>query len=205
MIGDEAEVAAFCLREHPRLVAALTLYSGDDALAEQLAHAALVRVVDDWPRTRRLAAPEAWLHRVGMQLADSWWARRSAGRWARSRVPDGLEDVPDEELANRIAVRRAMALIPRRQRQALLLRAVADCSLADAAGALRLQPHTVASLTSAALVHLRAHLGEYWPAPPPRPQPAPVEDTTPPPVPEPDDHTLWRPQPVAPPPRNGAA
>jgi DNA-directed RNA polymerase specialized sigma24 family protein len=37
----ESEFAAFCIKEHPRLVGALSLYCGDRVLAEELAQDAL--------------------------------------------------------------------------------------------------------------------------------------------------------------------
>lgn len=180
--GDGAEIAAFCRDEHPRLVGLLGLYCGDAARAEDLAHAALVRVVDDWPRTRALAAPDARLLGVGMALAD-----------AGSRRPRPGPDVGDR-LA---AVRAALPRVPRRERQVLLLRLYARCSLADTAAVVRLPPGAVASLTARGLRRLRAEMGDWWPVragddetPPPAGMPDPVG-------PQEDGHDLWRPPPSA--------
>ncbi len=187
--GDAAEVTAFCRDEHPRLVGLLGLYCGDAVLAADAAVAALVRVVDDWPRTRAHRSPGARLLGVGMALAD-----------ARRRRPAPAGGAPADAVE---AVRAALGQVPRRERQVLLLRLYAGCSLADTAGVLRLPPGVVASLTARGLHRLRAEMGGWWPrrshdeetpAPLPAaaPEPAPAAD---------DDHELWRP----PPPRETAS
>src|SRR5680860_1449248 len=84
-LTSDAELVAFCEREHPRLVGALSLYTNNTAVAEELAQEALVRVMDAWPRVRTMAAPGAWAHRVAMNLAASWFRRRSVERRALAR------------------------------------------------------------------------------------------------------------------------
>jgi len=186
--GDVAAIAAFCRRQHPPLVGLLGLYCGDDDLAERLAHEALVRMVDDWPRTRRNPS-DARLFAIGMALAD---AR------PRGRAPAGVRRDDDEA---REAVREAVVALPRRERQVLLLRLLAGCSMADTAGALGQRPVEVATLTRQGLAHLRAALGpragardpghdavdpsEPWTEETPAPAPAWQPDE--------DDHELWRP------------
>jgi DNA-directed RNA polymerase specialized sigma24 family protein len=164
---DEQEVELFCLREHPRLLGALRLYCGDPALARGLAHLALVKVVDDWPHTRRLSAPDLRLLHVGMQLADSRRARAraarlagAAGRAARAAGRAGSA----EARATRLMWSRALISLPRRERAVLVLRAYADCSLAETALVMGVGPGVVASLTASALYSLRSRLGEYWPS-----------------------------------------
>jgi len=183
--GDAAEITAFCRDEHPRLVGLLGLYCGDAALAEDLALAALVRVVDDWGRTRVLPSPGARLLQVGMALADR-----------RRRRPPPVPAAPADA---RAAVRAALGQVPRRERQVLLLRRYAGCSLADTASVLRLPPGAVASLTARGLHRLRAEMGEWWPRrsrdeETPAPQLAGAAAAAPEPVvAEDDDHELWRP------------
>jgi len=187
--GDAAEITAFCRDEHPRLVGLLGLYCGDAALAEDLALAALVRVVDDWPRTRALPSPGARLLQVGMALAD------------RRRRPPPVPATPADA---RAAVRAALGQVPRRERQVLLLRLYAGCSLADTATVLRLPPGVVASLTARGLRRLRAAMGDWWPRrsrDEETPAPLPAAPASEPGVAEDDDHELWRP----PPPRGTAS
>ena len=89
-------MATFCAAQHGRLVGSLTLYCGDRDVAEVLAQETLVRVCRDWNRVRTMAAPAAWAHRVGLNLANSWYTRRRAERRATERLsarPDGRRDV----------------------------------------------------------------------------------------------------------------
>jgi DNA-directed RNA polymerase specialized sigma24 family protein len=53
-----------CEREHPRLVRALDLWSGDLALAEAVAEDALVALWRRWPAGRR----PTWLYEVALDL-----------------------------------------------------------------------------------------------------------------------------------------
>lgn len=156
----DSEQAAFCRREHPRLVGALTLYSGDRGLAEELAQEALARACRAWPRVAAMAAPGAWVHRVAINLAKRhfrrqrlWQAvlRRHAGR-----APD---DHHDEDVAATLAVRAAVAALPPRQRTALVLRYYSDLPVAEVAAAMGCAPGTVKALTHKAVARLREHGG----------------------------------------------
>lgn len=79
------DLSAFCQREHPRLVGALSLYCGDALLAQELAQEALVRVCQRWEQVHAKGSPQAWAHRVALNLAHSWYRRRSAERRALAR------------------------------------------------------------------------------------------------------------------------
>src|SRR5918992_733978 len=106
--GAPGDLTAFCRREHPRLVGALSLYCGDLFLAEELAQEALARVCRDWSRVRRMDHPAAWAQRVAINLANSQFRRRAAERRARQRLEAGAmqhEDAPDAAVA--ITVRTA--------------------------------------------------------------------------------------------------
>ena len=156
---DRAELTAFCVREHPRLVGALSLYCGDADVAAEVAQEALIRAVRDWPKVREMAAPGAWVHRVGMNLASSWFRRRGAERRAYSRVAGAQAAVtPDADDA--LAVRSVVAALPERQRQVIVLRFYLGMSVAEVADCLGASADAVAALTHRAVRTLRAHLGE---------------------------------------------
>lgn len=150
---------AFCRREHPRLVGALSLYCGDPGLAEELAQEALIRAVDDWDTVSAMAAPGAWVHRVAMNLAASAFRRRGAERRARARLPRQRVHA-DPDPADAVAIRRAVAALPERQRRVLVLRYFLDWPLEDAAQAMGLTGQAAASLTYRAVQALRDELGE---------------------------------------------
>jgi RNA polymerase sigma-70 factor, ECF subfamily len=152
---DRDDVAAFCRREWPRLIGTLSLYLGDDDLAQEFAQETLARICRDWRKVSRLDAPGAWAHRVALNLAHSHFRRRVVARRLGHRVAVADRvDPPDTAVA--VAVRAALALLPERQRVAVVLRFWVDLSVADTAAAMRCAPGTVKSLTHDAIANLRA-------------------------------------------------
>jgi RNA polymerase sigma-70 factor (sigma-E family) len=149
----------FCRREHPRLVGALTLHCGDAHVAAELAQEALARACDRWEQVRGMDAPGAWVHRVALNLASSWFRRRAAERRAAARVAAGQVEDLGPDRADVLAVRAALAGLPPRQRTALVLRYYSDLSVEQTAGAMGCAPGTVKSLTSQALAALRERAG----------------------------------------------
>ena len=155
----DRELHHFCVREHPRLVGALTLHCGDRHVAAELAQEALVRVCESWPTVSQMEAPGAWLHRVALNLSSSYFRRRTAERRARDRYSSRqVEEAPPDH-ATAVAVRSAVAKLPPRQRTALVLRFYSDLSVEQAAEAMSCAPGTVKSLTSQALASLRSSTG----------------------------------------------
>lgn len=152
----EEELSLFCHTEYPRLVGALSLYCGDRWLAEELAQESMVRVVRDWSKVRNLAAPGAWAHRAAINLANSHFRRTVAERRARHRMAarDNLiQENPDTPTA--LAVRDALASLPKRQRAVIVLRFFADLSVREVADLLDCPEGTVKSFTARALRGLR--------------------------------------------------
>lgn len=158
-VTDDTELAALCRREHPRLVGTLSLYTGDAGLAQELAQEALERVVASWPQVRRMPAPGAWAHRVGINLANSHFRRRGAERRARAREEARSAHLPIEaDAAWALDVRRAVAQLPKRQRAVVVLRFFADLSVHEVADLLGITDGTVKSSSAAALTTLRSVL-----------------------------------------------
>lgn len=150
----DEELAAFCEREHTRVLGILTLYVGDVHQAEELAQDALVKLCKNWPRVRAMARPEAWLTTVAMNLARSMFRRRYAARRALARhgpEPSTLQ----HEHADVLAVRDAVAALPRRTREAVIHRWFLGRSVHETAQAMDCAEGTVRSLTSRGLSALR--------------------------------------------------
>jgi RNA polymerase sigma-70 factor (ECF subfamily) len=161
MDDDIGGLDAFCHGVHPALVGSLTLYVGDRELARELAQETLARVCQHWSRVQRMDAPQAWAHRVAMNLANSWFRRRKAERAAVARM-GGLRQSDDtgetgdgRHRGDVLAVRAAVAALPKRQRAALILRYYRDLSVEQAAAELGCRPGTVKALTSQAIASLR--------------------------------------------------
>src|SRR5581483_8077717 len=107
-----ADCETFCRALGPRLVGSLLLFTGDRALAEELAQEALARAFQHWDRVGTMAAPEAWAYRVAFNLARSSFRRRAverrAQRGALGAGPVGF-DAADPAVA--VAVRAAVAAL----------------------------------------------------------------------------------------------
>ena len=150
----DEELAAFCEREHTRVLGILTLYVGDVHQAEELTQDALVKLCKHWPRVRGMARPEAWLTTVAMNLARSMFRRRYAARRALARHgPDA--SVQQHEHADVLAVREAVAALPPRTREAVIYRWFLGHSVRETAVAMNCQDGTVRSLASRGLSTLR--------------------------------------------------
>lgn len=157
--SQTAELEEFCRSEHVRLVGLLTLHVGDVGTAEELAQDAFARVCEHWPRVSEMANRRAWLNRVALNLANSWFRRKGAERRARARHGPDL-DVPREaDSADAIAVREAVAALPCRQRMALVLRYYEDLSVAQTSEVMGCADGTVKALTHHAIRALRDHAG----------------------------------------------
>ncbi len=147
------DAESWCRSVYPRLVAAMSLYCGTVEDAEDLAQETLSRAWEHWPTVGVHPTPESWAFRTAFNLANSRWRRRRIERRARaqlaSRVSAAPTDVADLE------VRRAVAGLPARQREVVVLRFFLDQSVADAALAMECAEGTVKALTHQAIANLR--------------------------------------------------
>lgn len=151
--GDEAFEVLW--RQHFAAVARVA--SGVTASAEDgadVAQEAFARAYQHWAKVSRLERPDAWVHRVAINLAISRLrrARRGAGF---SRLP-AIEqpDLPDEGLL------RALSTLTPAQRAVVVLRFYLDLSVEEVAQSLEKKPGTVRALTHQGVERLRAALAK---------------------------------------------
>lgn len=156
----DADLASFCHGEHRRLVGLLALYVGDEATAQELAQDAFARLCEHWDRVCRMTNRRAWLNRVALNLARSWFRRRSAERRAQRRHGPDVQ-IEESQPADVLAVRGAVAALPPRQRTALVLRYYADLPVADVAAHMGCAEGTVRALTHRAIGALRERAGLF--------------------------------------------
>lgn len=142
----DTDLTEFCKEAYPKLVGSLSLYCGQTQVAEDLSHEALARVCRDWARVRRMENPRAWTLKVGMNLANSYFRRKKAERRAfqRAAAMRPLESA-ETDSATAISVRQLVAGLPRRQRQAVILRFYADLSFQQIATLTGIPESTVKS------------------------------------------------------------
>lgn len=153
------ELVAFCTREYPRLVGALGLYTGDRDVAEDCAQEALARVCSRWEHVRTLAAPGAWAHRVGINVAHGYYRRRRTGRRAQRLLEDGARTLSAQpEPGEALALQAAVAALPKRQRTVVVLHYYLGYPVAELADVLRTPEGTVKSLLHRGRAALRVVL-----------------------------------------------
>lgn len=152
------ELAALVDREYPRLVGTLLLLTGDREAARDAAQEALIRLCRDWSKVRRMAVPAAWLTRVAINVARSQHRRGGAERRAYGRLGLASDEQLDPDAADRLTVRDALAALPDRQREVIVLRYYLDLDQAGIAAALGIGVGTVKSSLSRGLARLRTEL-----------------------------------------------
>ncbi len=153
---DDAELVALCERGHARLTGLLTVYTGDPWLADELAQEALVRLCARWDGARRPERPNAWLNRVAINLANSTFRRRRAARRAAARHGATPREHRPPDSADAVAVRQAVAALPARAREAVVLRWYEGWTTSEIGAHLGLEDSSVRSLLSRAVSELRA-------------------------------------------------
>jgi len=156
--GAPDDLAEFYADQYDRVRGALTLFTGDRRLAEELAQEAFVKTCQHWERVRGMDAPGAWVHRVGINLAISRARRRRNEVRVVQRVGaerDAVAGPADGSLADE-ALRDALLSLPAEERAVLVLRFYADLPVAEVAAAVGTPEGTVKTRTRRALATLRA-------------------------------------------------
>ena len=124
-------------------------------MAEELAQEALVRVIRDWRKVQKMDSPEAWVHRVALNLANSFYRRRVAEARANKSLAQRTDHTEPSIRVETMALRQAVAALPRRQKTALLLRYFAGLSVRETAESMGCPEGTVKTLTYKAISALR--------------------------------------------------
>jgi RNA polymerase sigma-70 factor (sigma-E family) len=134
------------------------LSAGDRQLAEDLVAEAFARAWASWRKVRVHPAPIAWVVRTALNTNVSWWRRRrgevplsSGVDWAAPSAGPGLDD----------GLVAAVAALPARQREVLVLRVFFDLDMATTASLLGIAPGTVGSHLHKALTALRTRMPSF--------------------------------------------
>jgi RNA polymerase sigma factor (sigma-70 family) len=141
---------------YPKVRGFLELHTGDPHLADELTQETLARVWARWPRISRMTSPQAYAFRIALNLVRSWFRRLTRERRALARL--GPTDAFEDPIAERMATRAAVLALPRRQREAVLLRFFSGFSVEETADTMRCAPGTVKAHTHRALASLREQL-----------------------------------------------
>jgi len=154
--GDDGFDAYF-VRNYGRLVAELYSVVGSLAEAEDAVQEAFARASVRWERLRDYDHPDAWVHRVALNLAAS-----SLRRARRKLVADRRVGVPPPAPApgeDTVVLAQALGRLRRRHREVLVLHYLAELSVEEMARVLRIPVGTVKGRLFRARAALERELG----------------------------------------------
>jgi RNA polymerase sigma-70 factor, ECF subfamily len=154
---DEVAIREFLHTSYPRLVAAVALTSGSRPAAEDAVQEALLRAWERSEKGEEIDSLEGWVTTVALNLARSGLRRVIAERKARSR----LQGIAGTDLIGpeRVDVERALAKLPRRQREAVVFRYYLGMDTKEIAKVLNVSEGTVKSTLFRARAALAVSLG----------------------------------------------
>lgn len=142
-------------KEHPRVLAVCAALTGELDAAGEATDEAFARAMQRWPAVTAMLSPGGWVQVVALNYLRRYLSRhrREMTAISISRHADPVE-VPDHGLWA------AVAVLPPRQRTAVLLRYVHDLSEAEIARLMGISRGTVASTLAAAQANLRRRLDQ---------------------------------------------
>jgi RNA polymerase sigma-70 factor (ECF subfamily) len=173
---DPAAVRTLIARKLPRLLALAVRMLGDRMEAEDVAQEAFLRIWQHAPRWREGEARfDTWLHRVALNLCHDRLRKQRhepADELPEAADPGPLPDARLEARARDARVQAALAGLPARQREALVLNYYQELSNLEAASLMGITVDALESLLARARRNLRAQLaGSDPPASQPAAQP----------------------------------
>lgn len=143
------------VREHGALVRALAVIAGDVDMAGEVVAEAFSRALERWEQVSNLPNPTGWTYRVAVNLLRRRWRRSAVERRLLLRRAV-LAPWAETELVPELWA--ALAALPRRQREAVALRYVADLSEAQVAYSMGIAEGTASATLTAARRRLAADL-----------------------------------------------
>ena len=164
MVSDFAE---FYATRKDAVLRAVVAATGDRAGAEDAVAEAFARAYARWPYVAEHPAPTAWVICTALNAYRSWWRRLR-----REHPSDGLaaaaesgrhEAAASGDSDTYLDVRRLVANLPRRQREVLALRVLADLPANEVGSVLGIEPATAHVHLHRALEGLRRRMSPSQP------------------------------------------
>jgi len=141
-----------------RLVGQLFLVTGDLHEAEEVVQEAFTRAAGRWPRLREYDIPEQWVRRVAINLATDGRRRVRRRLAVLAQLDAEAAAVVPPISVDGLAVAAALATLPRRQRQVVVLHYLLDLPVREVASQLSMPVGTVKSRLARARSALAAQL-----------------------------------------------
>jgi RNA polymerase sigma-70 factor (sigma-E family) len=160
-VGDVApDLTALFETHYTPMLRVATVLLGDTAVAEDVVQEAFLALHTGWHRVRDKADPVGYLHRSVVNGSRSRLRRRAVAARFRPLGSDAVMSAEDAALSGLVSgpVLAAMSALPRREREAVLLRHYLDLSEQQTAAALGIRPGSVKGYASRGLATLRRAL-----------------------------------------------
>lgn len=156
-ISSEEAFDRFLKEGRAKLLGAVYLMVNDREVAEDIVQETFAKAYLSWSKLWPVGNPAGWTYRVASNLATSW--RRKIIRESRmlSRLKASAHNPSPEELVDP-DVKRLVAGLPTRQRQAVALYYVLGLPVEEVAAAMKVRVGTVKSCLHAARESLRRKL-----------------------------------------------
>jgi RNA polymerase sigma-70 factor (sigma-E family) len=160
IVGERAQTfEAFFHDHYERLLRAMYLATGDRHEAEDLAQEAFVKAYERWDRIVMAVNPAGYLYRTALNARRSRLRRVAvAARKAVRLAPAHVDPDLSSEAGERDLVRRALAVLPDGQREAVILVEWLGMTDAEAGEVLSVEPVTIRVRLSRARASLRERL-----------------------------------------------
>lgn len=155
----------FVVARSPALLRTAWMLTGDAAMAEDLLQTALAKTWPHWIRVRS-GQPDAYVRTVMVRTNASWRRRMWHNEKPAESMPDPCERrelqpaSAQEQTVDRMVLADALARLPIRQRQAVVLRYFDDLSVATVAQIMGTSPGTVKSQCAKGTDTLRSLIGD---------------------------------------------
>jgi RNA polymerase sigma-70 factor (ECF subfamily) len=152
VVGSEIDFTTFYETERDGIARSLIVLGGNVEAARDAVAEAFSRAYERWPRVRSMTSPTGWVYRVALNELR----RRMRRRALESRLVrrERLQAAPPADIDPELWA--AVAALPRRQREVIVLRYVGDLTEQDVARVLGVSE----GAASAALVAARRRLAD---------------------------------------------
>lgn len=157
--SGDARFSELVYSRWPRLVRLAYGFTGDVGLAEDLAQTALANAYASWSRLRRADDPDRYLIKILINAHRGGFRKRRpaenlSGSWTADQVREPAAD-PTAAVDDRGVIMTALAGLPARQREVVVLRYWLDLTEVQVAALLDCSVGNVKSQASRALAKLR--------------------------------------------------
>ncbi|WP_421118273.1 sigma-70 family RNA polymerase sigma factor [Aquihabitans daechungensis] len=130
---------------------------GSESAAEDAAAEAFIRALMRWSKLQAHPNPDAWIHRVATNVSlDLLRRRRREGHLDVHPPPEEVAGPPGSPVLG-VDMRRALAGLPRRQREVVVLRHMVGLSEEETAAAMGVSVNTVKTHGARAMAALRSN------------------------------------------------